>query len=285
MFLFEERRGHCEYFATAMALMLRQLGIPARLVNGFRAGEYNRLGDAWIVRQYDAHSWVEAWFYPYGWLEFDPTPPAPPRPRPTFLRSIAQFVDAVSLWWSEEVINYDFAKQFRLAYSLRSSLASAQQQVLGSVRSWAGRLVAQLQGLASPGSGPPVLAAAAILAAAALAGWHLVRRLRSRGLGLEGSVRRLMRRHDVSFLVPSFYREALALLEHGGLTRQRHETGLEFALRLGTHPAAPALGRLTRLHYRASYGGDTRPSDAEDARALLAALRSALTVDTRESKA
>ena len=74
VFLFESRAGHCEYFATAMAVMLRQTGIPARLVNGFRTGEYNALGDAWVVRQYDAHSWVEAYFKPYGWIEFDPTP-------------------------------------------------------------------------------------------------------------------------------------------------------------------------------------------------------------------
>ena len=47
------------------------------MVNGFRTGEYNRFGDAWIVRQYDAHSWVEAYFPPYGWIEFDPTPPDP----------------------------------------------------------------------------------------------------------------------------------------------------------------------------------------------------------------
>jgi len=65
-FLFDVRRGHCEYFASALTLMLRQIGIPARLVNGFRMGEYNRLGESWIVRQYDAHSWVEAYFLPYG---------------------------------------------------------------------------------------------------------------------------------------------------------------------------------------------------------------------------
>jgi len=88
MFLFDVRKGHCEYFASAMTVMLRELGIPARLVNGFRSGQYNRIGGNWIVRQYDAHSWVEAYFPPYGWIEFDPTPPDPQRSQTAFMRLV-----------------------------------------------------------------------------------------------------------------------------------------------------------------------------------------------------
>ena len=73
-FLFATRTGHCEYFATAQVIMLRSLGIPARMINGFRAGEFNEWGDYFIVRQSDAHSWVEAWLPGSGWIEFDPTP-------------------------------------------------------------------------------------------------------------------------------------------------------------------------------------------------------------------
>ena len=73
-FLFERKKGHCEYFATSMAMMLRTLGIPARIVNGFRGGEYNDLSNSYIVREKDAHSWVEAYFPEYGWASFDPTP-------------------------------------------------------------------------------------------------------------------------------------------------------------------------------------------------------------------
>ena len=64
-FLFVRRAGHCEYFAAAMAVMLRSLGVPARVVNGFQRGEWNPYGQYYIVRYYDAHSWVEA-FMP-GW--------------------------------------------------------------------------------------------------------------------------------------------------------------------------------------------------------------------------
>ena len=75
-FLFETRAGHCEYFASAMTIMLRTLGIPTREVNGFLPGEYNDLGGDYIVRASDAHSWVEVYFPGNGWMTFDPTPPA-----------------------------------------------------------------------------------------------------------------------------------------------------------------------------------------------------------------
>jgi len=73
-FLFERRAGHCEYFSTAMVVMLRTLGIEARNVNGFLGGQWNEFGNYLVVTQNEAHSWVEAWFPGYGWVTFDPTP-------------------------------------------------------------------------------------------------------------------------------------------------------------------------------------------------------------------
>ena len=73
-FLFVRRAGHCEYFSTAMVVMLRTLGIHARNVNGFLGGEWSDFGEYLAVTQNQAHSWVEAWFPGFGWVEFDPTP-------------------------------------------------------------------------------------------------------------------------------------------------------------------------------------------------------------------
>jgi len=73
-FLFERKKGHCEYFASSMAVMLRLLHIPSRIVTGFRSGEFNDLTGQYIVRASDAHSWVEAYFPGTGWVSFDPTP-------------------------------------------------------------------------------------------------------------------------------------------------------------------------------------------------------------------
>jgi transglutaminase-like putative cysteine protease len=82
-FVTKTREGYCQYFAGAMALMLRYLGVPARVAVGFAGGTYDANRHVWLVTDRDAHAWVEVWFKGYGWLPFDPTPAAPgaaPRP-------------------------------------------------------------------------------------------------------------------------------------------------------------------------------------------------------------
>jgi transglutaminase-like putative cysteine protease len=73
-FVLRTKRGYCQHFAGAMALMLRYLGIPARVAAGFTSGSYDQRRGVWTVTDHDAHTWVEAWFPGYGWLPFDPTP-------------------------------------------------------------------------------------------------------------------------------------------------------------------------------------------------------------------
>ena len=109
-FLFDRKQGHCEYFASAMAVMLRSLGIPSRLVNGFRGGELNEYSGQYIVRARDAHSWVEAYMPGHGWVSFDPTPAASSLPTGAWSR-IGLYVDAMTVFWREWVVNYDFARQ------------------------------------------------------------------------------------------------------------------------------------------------------------------------------
>jgi hypothetical protein len=77
-FLFDTKAGYCQQFSGVMALMLRMGGIPARVATGFSPGTYNSERKDWVVRDTDAHSWVEAYFRPYGWITFDPTPAASP---------------------------------------------------------------------------------------------------------------------------------------------------------------------------------------------------------------
>ena len=73
-FLFHRRRGHCEYFASSMAVLLRTIGIPSRIITGFRGAQFNQVNSNYIVRASDAHSWVEAYIPGAGWTTFDPTP-------------------------------------------------------------------------------------------------------------------------------------------------------------------------------------------------------------------
>jgi len=77
-FILRTRAGYCQHFAGAMALMLRYLGVPARVAVGFSSGRYDAKRGLWRVSDHDAHAWVEAWFRGYGWLPFDPTPSGRP---------------------------------------------------------------------------------------------------------------------------------------------------------------------------------------------------------------
>src|SRR5580698_8554684 len=109
-FLFERKKGHCEYFASSMAVMLRSLRIPSRIVTGFRGGEFNDLTGQYVVRASDAHSWVEAFFPGSGWVSFDPTP-AGNQPTRTGWSRLQLYVDAAASFWREWVINYDVGHQ------------------------------------------------------------------------------------------------------------------------------------------------------------------------------
>jgi transglutaminase-like putative cysteine protease len=133
-FLFERKQGHCEYFASAMAVMLRTLGIPSRVVNGFRSDEFNDLTGNYVVRAKDAHSWVEAYFPGYGWQTFDPTP-AGAGGTPQGWQRLALYVDAMASFWRDWVVTYDSSQQFALG-----------QAAFGSTRNlWEGaRLWARL---------------------------------------------------------------------------------------------------------------------------------------------
>jgi transglutaminase-like putative cysteine protease len=73
-FLFDTKAGYCQHYSGAMALLLRMGGVPARVAAGFSPGGYSSSRKQWVVRDTDAHSWVEVWFDPFGWVVFDPTP-------------------------------------------------------------------------------------------------------------------------------------------------------------------------------------------------------------------
>jgi transglutaminase-like putative cysteine protease len=124
-FLFARRKGHCEYFASSMAVMLRSLGIPARLATGFQSGVYNPVSDLWLVRASDAHSWVEAWIPGYGWTTFDPTPADPNAGGLALLAQLSLYLDAAETFWREWVVTYDLTRQGTLAYRMEQGVHRA----------------------------------------------------------------------------------------------------------------------------------------------------------------
>lgn len=133
-FLFERKQGHCEYFASAMAIMLRTLGIPSRLVNGFRTTEFNDLTSQYVIRASSAHSWVEAYFPGYGWIGFDPTPAALPAGHTGWNRAML-YVDAMASFWREWVVNYDTNHQ----KALGDDAIRGSRSLLERVRNWSER--------------------------------------------------------------------------------------------------------------------------------------------------
>ena len=127
-FLFERRAGHCEYFSTAMVVLLRAAGIESRNVNGFLGGEWNDFGGYLVVTQNQAHSWVEAWFPEYGWVTFDPTPAgagAGERSSSWFWPGRI-FFDGIQHRWNKWVLDYNLQSQ--------SGLFQRWSRLLGSPR-------------------------------------------------------------------------------------------------------------------------------------------------------
>ncbi|MCX6624301.1 MAG: DUF3488 and transglutaminase-like domain-containing protein, partial [Acidobacteria bacterium] len=120
-FLFVRRQGHCEYFASSMAVMLRAVGIPSRVVTGFQSGVFNPISGWQLIRSSDAHSWVEAFLPGQGWTTFDPTPPDPAAGALSLWTKFTLYVDAVETFWEEWVVNYDFDRQMSLATRLEQS--------------------------------------------------------------------------------------------------------------------------------------------------------------------
>ncbi|MFH1489419.1 MAG: transglutaminaseTgpA domain-containing protein, partial [Pseudomonadota bacterium] len=114
-FLFDGKRGHCEYFASSMVLMLRSIGIPSRIVGGYLGGVWNEIGQYYLVRQSDAHTWVETWIEGRGWVTFDPTPAVLSAGSNALKESVSEFIDFLRLRWYYWVLDYDMGRQRDLA--------------------------------------------------------------------------------------------------------------------------------------------------------------------------
>ncbi|MDY6844756.1 MAG: DUF3488 and transglutaminase-like domain-containing protein, partial [Thermodesulfobacteriota bacterium] len=111
-FLLYSKKGYCEHFATAMVVMLRSIDIPARLVAGYTARQWNDVGKFFVVRESDAHTWVEAYLPSIGWIPFDPTPIThEPRITQSLYTTISEYIELLRLRWDRYVIDYSYKDQ------------------------------------------------------------------------------------------------------------------------------------------------------------------------------
>jgi len=277
-FLFVTRAGHCEYFASAMAIMLRTLGIPTREVNGFLPGTYNDIAGDYIVRASDAHSWVEVYFPGNGWVTFDPTPAGAPESRGLFTR-IGQYIDWAELTWTEWVINYDFAHQIQMAQTVQRNSRNWTE----STQSWVQRkqrenrrwLKSWERKHAELGVALPLVV---ILLLVALR-YNLFPRA-ARRLRLYWHLRAAEGAQANPQLASRLYAELLHLLERRGIPRRDSQTPLEFALTVRTPALAPAVREFTEIYAHARFGG--APCDTLKMRDLLAQVRESLRASRRK---
>ena len=267
-FLFNTHAGHCEYFASAMVLLARSRRIPTRIVNGFQMGEYNGSADVYTVRQSDAHSWVEVYFPSYGWIAFDPTPPAGLSVYEDDLMAwLRHYGEAMEMFWLEQVVGFDTHKQLSMAISLQRWLGSHQHTASLQWMEWASNLAQKIEswrlghrqfdGKAldfKPSSGLigqslAVLPLSLLVFTGSLLAVLMIRKQRlswQRNLG-----------GDSSNLAIAFYQEMLRRLERAGYRREPSQTPAEFAAQVGI----PGVDEITVLYQRSRFGHERLSRD------------------------
>ena len=240
-FLFRVKAGHCEYFSTSMAVMLRSEGIATRVVNGFLPGEYNETADVFTVRQSDAHSWVEVYFpETNAWVTFDPTPAAG-RVEPQhagFTAALGKYAEAFELLWFQYVVGYDRQEQRSLATSLHNQAARYQYTVA--------KTLDRLQRLSAPLWQQPVWALLLLLLLGGI-GFLLLRFKRFGWRGLKIKTRPV----DSARSAIEFYERLTRLLVKKGLQRTPDQTPLEFAVGAGLNEAVIITGAYNRVRFGA----------------------------------
>jgi len=308
-FLFVQPRGHCEYFASALALMLRSVGIPSRVVIGFNGGEWNPWGKFYLVRELHAHAWVEAYLPPDklpahlrdrdlekwqygGWVTLDPTPGAEgssarlgtPAGQPT----LRQAIEYARYLWTNYVMGLNADKQLRSIYEPLMGLASDAVRATFSVETWSqvGLGLYEWVGLGewertrriSWRLGVLVLLAALTMSWAAWR-WRRPRRRQIQSWWSRWAVARRQR------VIVDFYDKLETLLARHRQSRPEQSTQLEFAkaardwlaASVETSAVAQVPVELAQVFYRVRFGGS--PLDSAERKLVeqsLAQLSTAL---------
>jgi transglutaminase-like putative cysteine protease len=250
-FLFERKKGHCEYFASSMAVMLRSLRIPTRIVTGFRGGEFNDLTGQYVVRASDAHSWVEAYFSGSGWVSFDPTPSAVPAAHTGWSR-MQLYLDALASFWREWIINYDAGHQRELGQNtfnnsrhfIDDTLRWIERQHLALLES-ARRVHSRV--IRSPGQS---LGGIGALAAGLIVLFNLGRILR----GLRERALRSHPERAPSQAAALWYDKMVRRLGRLGWRKSPAQTPMDFVAAIQEVELQRKVGRFTRAYESARFG-------------------------------
>ncbi len=259
-FLYDFKRGHCEYFAGAMTLICQSLKMQARMVVGFKCDEYNTFGQFFTVRQSHAHAWVEV-LTPSGWKTFDPTsgredPSA--RKNAGLWAKAKSFFDYLEYSWAQSVIAYDSENQTNLITQVEAGMtntAISGQTMMGDLQrklldpsSWLWtdfRTISTIMGL---------MVAGVLIAI----GWFIRDRWRLRRRATRMGIRSLPTAEQLRLARQlGFYDDMLNLLDRRQIIRPEHQTPLEFSRSLTylSSEVFETVQRLTGIFYRVRFGG------------------------------
>jgi protein-glutamine gamma-glutamyltransferase len=290
-FLFNVKEGHCEYFATAMAVMLRTQGIAARVVNGFQQGDYNDTAGIYVVKQKNAHSWVEVYFAGEDggagvWVPFDPTPFAGQSTGTGAAGIAAQFnkyVEALETMWIEYFVAYDDVGQRSLLRSVREGFTDVQVKSstwIDSITAVMARWWQEVRGDHGIGASLIAMAYGAAYLLAFASGVLLIVWLyrKARKLELWKRVVAWFGKNNEKAIV-EFYERMQKILATRGFNRPPHQTPLEFAFALGM----PEAVKITEKYNGVRFGEKALTSDeARNIEDWLGNLESGVLVESEK---
>jgi len=257
-FLFVNKAGHCEYYATGMAVLLRILGIPTRVVNGFARGRWNEFGHFFTVRQSDAHAWVEVYFPPYGWIQFDPTPGA------AFGETYQEFVEKESLIgslyryseylrvrWNRYIVDYEREDQAQALISAFVATRNARR----NLRHWLAQQKEHLEHLKGKISWQNLARIVGVVCGAGLVAYGLLRIFRRWNIRIPWLTWRKRSRGRQKQIV-RFYHRMRRVLARKGVSLAVSATPGEFARYVAREYASYSkdVQELTDLYYAVRYG-------------------------------
>jgi transglutaminase-like putative cysteine protease len=250
-FLFERKQGHCEYYASSMAVMLRTLRIPARVVNGFRSDEFNDVTGNYVVRAKNAHAWVEAYFPGYGWVTFDPTPGGAVGSPQGWGRAML-YLDAAASFWREWVISYDSSHQSALGQSVLSGTRNSLERA----RMWARLRYAHLLNLARRGQRGAERSPGRWFGSGAVLVLLLL------GLGNAGRIARMIRTRRLRAhperspdqAAAMWYERMARYLARRGVQKSTAQTAQEFVLVIEDQRLRARVGQFTDAYESARFG-------------------------------
>ena len=257
-FLYDFKKGHCEYFAGAMALMCQSIGMEARMVVGFKCDEFNSVGGYYLVRQSHAHAWCEI-VTPAGWTTFDPTVGrlADGAPQTSaWWQNVRHFIDYLQFTWGDNVVNYDAESRTSVIQSVDDGMANAAVQSsdwIARVRRWFNEANFYF------------ISSGLISLLIWMMGVGLVVAV-GRFLYEKWRLRQIARRIGLTELPPEdklrlarqlgFYDELLRSLERQNIARPPNMTPLEFGRSIDFLPGKTydTVQRLTAIYYQIRYG-------------------------------